>query len=53
MQTEARARILINDLLRRSGWRFFDDENGPANVALEAHVKLPRKSLGALGERRR
>ncbi len=25
MQKEAKARILINDLLKRSGWRFFDD----------------------------
>ena len=28
MQKEAKARILINDLLRRSGWRFFADETG-------------------------
>lgn len=40
MPKEAKARILINDLLRRSGWRFFDDETGPANISLEAHVKL-------------
>ena len=45
MPKEAQARILINDLLRRSGWRFFDDETGPANIALEAHVKLKKKTL--------
>ena len=50
MQKEAKARILINDLLRRSGWRFFDDETGPANIALEAHVKLKKKTLEDLGD---
>ncbi|MBI4594958.1 MAG: DEAD/DEAH box helicase family protein, partial [Candidatus Tectomicrobia bacterium] len=50
MTTEAKARILINDLLHRSGWRFFDDENGPANIELEANVKLKKKALDALGE---
>lgn len=50
MQKEAKARILINDLLRRSGWRFFDDENGSANVTLETHVKLKKKTLEDLGD---
>jgi type I restriction enzyme R subunit len=50
MQREAKSRILINDLLRRSGWRFFDDENGPANTRLEAHVKLKKKLLAELGD---
>lgn len=38
MQKEAKARIIINDLLKRSGWRFFDNENGPANITLETHL---------------
>ena len=50
MQKEAQARILINDLLRRSGWRFFDDEFGTANIALEALVKLKKKTLEDLGD---
>jgi len=50
MPKEAKARILINDLLQRSGWRFFDDETGPANIALEAHVKLKKKTLEDLGD---
>ncbi len=50
MLKEAKARILINDLLRRSGWRFFDDETGPANVELEANVKLKKKSIEDLGD---
>lgn len=37
---EAQARIKINKLLEVSGWRFFDDAKGKANVALEPNVKL-------------
>ena len=37
---EAKARIKINNLLAAAGWRFFDDENGPANIELEPAVKL-------------
>ena len=50
MQKEAKARILINDLLQRSGWRFFDDDHGPANIVLEAHVKITTKALDEFGE---
>ena len=50
MQKEAKARILINDLLRRSGWRFFDDQDGPANITLETHVKLKKKILDEFGD---
>ena len=32
---EAKARIKINKLLEDSGWRFFDDKNGKANIQLE------------------
>jgi type I restriction enzyme R subunit len=49
MPKEAQARILINDLLRSAGWRFFDDEHGHANIALEANVKLKKKALDSLG----
>jgi len=48
MPKEAKARILINDLLRRSGWRFFDNAFGPANIALEANVKLKKKALDVI-----
>lgn len=37
---EAKARIKINRLLEESGWRFFDDEHGPANIRLEPNVKI-------------
>ncbi len=50
MPREAKARILINDLLRRSGWRFFDDEHGHANIALEVNVKPKKKNLENLGD---
>jgi len=50
MIKEAKARILINNLLTRSGWRFFDEHTGPANVALEAQVKIKKKSLDDLGD---
>ena len=49
MQKEAKARILINELLRRSGWRFFDDETGPANIRLEPCVTIKSTDLDTLG----
>src|SRR3989344_5740293 len=49
MQKEAKARIKINDLLQKSGWIFFDDENGVANISLEPNVKLTKKAIDALG----
>ena len=42
---EAKARIKINKLLEAAGWRFFDDENGPANIQLEVNVKLTKKQI--------
>ena len=35
---EAIARIKINRLLEKSGWRFFDDDNGKANIKLEVNL---------------
>ena len=46
----ATARIKINKLLEKAGWRFFADENGPANIQLEPSVKLKQQDLDALGE---
>jgi type I restriction enzyme R subunit len=37
---EAHARIKINRLLEDSGWRFFDDTDGKANIHLESHIKF-------------
>ena len=40
--SEAQARIKINRLLEDAGWRFFDDENGSANIQLEQGTKITR-----------
>jgi type I restriction enzyme R subunit len=47
---EAKARIKINKLLEESGWRFFDDFTGKANIVLEPKVKLTKAAIDALGE---
>ena len=47
---EAQARIKINHMLEESGWRFLDDENGPANVVLEQETKITRHQLDEMGE---
>src|SRR3989344_8248582 len=49
MQKEAKARIKINDLLQKSGWIFFDDENGKANIVLELNAKLTKKEVDSFG----
>ena len=48
-KSEAKARIKINKLLEQSGWRFFDDSNGSANIQLEPNVKLTEKEIDAFG----
>lgn len=47
---EAKARIKINKLLEESGWRFFDDATGKANIVLEPKVKLTKAVVDALGD---
>lgn len=47
---EALARIKINRLLEQSGWRFFDDEGGRANIQLEPSIKVTKQALDELGE---
>ena len=37
---EATARLKINKLLESAGWRFFDEGDKPANIRLEAGVKI-------------
>ena len=47
---EAKARIKINELLKESGWRFFDTKNKPANIVLEQNVKISENYFEELGE---
>lgn len=49
MTNEAHARIKINQLLQEAGWRFFDNEQGKANILLENHVKITQKEIDAWG----
>ena len=37
---EAKARIVINQLLMDAGWRFFDSDKGKANIQLEPNVTI-------------
>ena len=37
---EATARIKINRLLEKSGWRFFPEGNLPANIRMEQQVAI-------------
>ncbi len=46
---EAKARIKINELLLKAGWRFDDDQAGRANISLEHRgkkVKITNNELG-------
>ena len=47
---EAQARIKINRLLETADWRFFDDENGRANIQLEQGVTITQKVIDDFGE---
>ena len=49
MKNEAHARIKINKLLEEAGWRFFDNEEGQANILLENHVKITQQEVDAWG----
>lgn len=49
MNNEAHARIKINKLLEEAGWRFFDNEEGPANILLENHVRITQQEVDAWG----
>ncbi len=50
MAKEAKARIKINKLLEEAGWRFFDSEEGRANIALEVNAKITEQNLNDFGE---
>ena len=47
---EATARLKINRLLERAGWRFFPENGKPANVLLENLAAIKQSDLDGLGE---
>ncbi len=50
MPKEAKARIRINKLLEEAGWRFFDTDEGRANIDLETNLKITEQKLMILGK---
>lgn len=40
--SEAQARVKVDRLLQNAGWRFFDSDEGKANIKLEDRVTLKR-----------
>lgn len=49
IQKEAKARIKINELLQQSGWRFFDSNDGSANILLENNTKITKNAIDEMG----
>ncbi len=49
MQKEAKARIKINKLLEEAGWRFFDNDQGKANIVLENNTKITDHVIDEFG----
>ena len=49
-RNEALARVKINRLLDEAGWRFFDDDCGPATIVLEPNTKITETQINELGE---
>ena len=48
--SEANARLKIDALLCRAGWRLLDSGDGKANVQLEQNVKLTKNKISRLGD---
>ncbi len=49
-EKEAAARIKINKLLEKAGWRFFPEGDAPANIRLEPTVAIRPADIDSLGE---
>ncbi len=47
---EATARLKINKLLEKAGWRFFPEDGRPANIQLEANVSIKSLDLESFGD---
>ena len=48
MSNEAEARLKINKLLEKSGWRLLEDENGPKNVLVESSTTKSNSRDGSI-----
>ena len=48
MSNEAEARIKINKLLEKSGWRFVSDDDGPKNVLVESSTTKSNSRPGSI-----
>ena len=46
---EASARIKINHLLEKAGWRFFPEKGQPANIQLESSVNITKQDPDNMG----
>jgi len=40
----------LRERLLKAGRRFFDDKNGPANIALETNLKIEKKDVDQFGD---
>ncbi|MBN1637526.1 MAG: hypothetical protein JW866_01060 [Ignavibacteriales bacterium] len=49
---EAQARIKINKLLEESCWRFFDNNDGKANIGLENNVEITQNLVNGFGRKK-
>ena len=47
---EAGARIKINKLLEKAGWRFFDSPQGPADIQLEQGIEIRPEDIEQKGD---
>ena len=47
---EPTARIEINRLLEKAGWRFFAERDKPANIRLEPNIVIKPNDLHVLGD---
>ena len=47
---EATARIKINRMLEKAGWRFFADSIGLVNIQLEPNIQITKNEIDAFGE---
>ena len=50
LKKEAKARIKINKLLEKAGWRFFNDETGLSNIQLEPNITISQKDIDSQGD---